>query len=172
MFLRSAQPSDALAVARVHVRSWQVSYAGLLPDAYLRKLKPEDRAPHYNFAGTDPLQPKSLVAVDAGQIHGFVTIGPSRDPDAKDHGEILALYVDPDRWRSGVGSALLGAACERLVEMGFCHALLWALAGNERAEQFYLRKGWTPDGSKRTEVLWGVSAQDLRYRRNLINPVV
>ena len=42
--LRDAQPFDADAVARVHVQTWQVAYRGLLPDAYLDALRPEDRA--------------------------------------------------------------------------------------------------------------------------------
>jgi hypothetical protein len=44
MFLRPAEPSDASAVARVHVRSWQAGYRNLLPDQYLDGLRPEDRA--------------------------------------------------------------------------------------------------------------------------------
>ena len=32
-----------MAVARVHVRSWQVGYRGLLPDAYLDGLRAEER---------------------------------------------------------------------------------------------------------------------------------
>ena len=39
MFLRPAEPDDAMEVARVHVRSWQAGYRGLLPDAYLDGLR-------------------------------------------------------------------------------------------------------------------------------------
>lgn len=38
-----------MAVARVHVRSWQVAYRGLIPDGYLDRLCPEDRAVRYDF---------------------------------------------------------------------------------------------------------------------------
>jgi len=57
MLLRPAQPADAAAVARVHVRSWQVAYRGLLPDEYLDGLQPEDRAPHYTFGDRGPGRP-------------------------------------------------------------------------------------------------------------------
>lgn len=33
--VRNAVPDNALAVAAVHVRSWQVGYRGLLPQDYL-----------------------------------------------------------------------------------------------------------------------------------------
>lgn len=43
MLVRAARTDDALAVAGVHVRSWQVGYRGLLPDAYLDGLRAEER---------------------------------------------------------------------------------------------------------------------------------
>ena len=49
MLLRPVQPGDAMNVARVHVRSWQVGYRHLLPPDYLDALKPEDRAQRYTF---------------------------------------------------------------------------------------------------------------------------
>ena len=93
-----------MAVAQVHVRSWQAAYRTLLPDDYLDQLRPEDRAQTYDFASLDPLKPWTIVAVEDGLIHGFATTAPSREPDLGDHGELWALYVDP----ATVGSRLWG----------------------------------------------------------------
>jgi hypothetical protein len=95
ILLRPAEPDDAIAVARVHVRSWQAAYRSLLPDAYLDQLRPEDRAQTYDFAILDPLKAKTIVAAEAGMIQGFATTAPSRDPDLPGHGEVCALYIDP-----------------------------------------------------------------------------
>lgn len=74
MLLRPAEPADAMAVAYVHVRAWQVAYRDLLPADYLASLKPEDRAQRYTFGGTDPRQPMTTVAIDdAGTVRGFAT---------------------------------------------------------------------------------------------------
>jgi hypothetical protein len=62
-----------MAVARVHVHSWQVAYRNLLPNDYLDQLRPEDRAARYDFAGVDPQKPHTIVAVEAGLIQGFAT---------------------------------------------------------------------------------------------------
>ena len=167
MILRPAEPADAMSVARVHVRGWQVGYKGLLPDEYLESLKPEDRARRYNFGSTDLLVPQTLVAVEAGEICGFATTGPARDPDTKGCGEVLALYVDPERWACGIGTSLLGAARERLVDTGFRSAVLWVMVGNLRAERFYQKDRWAPDGAHRTESVWGAVADEVRYRRDL-----
>jgi GNAT superfamily N-acetyltransferase len=167
MILRTAEPADAMGVARVHVRSWQVGYRHLLSDDYLDRLRPEERAQRYNFAHPDPRQPSTIVAVEAGVIQGFATTAAAHDPDAPDCGELCALYVDPDRWNVGIGAALLTAARTRLQDLGFRHALLWVMAGNIRAERFYRNDQWVSDGLRRSASVWGVMVDEVRYRRTL-----
>ena len=159
-----------MAVAWVHVRSWQVAYRTLLPDDYLDQLRPEDRAQRYDFANTDSLKPHTIVAAEGGLIRGFATTAPSRDPNLADHGELYALYVDPEHWGRGIGVALISAARARLFELGFQNALLWVLAGNVRAERFYRTDQWSPDGQRRTDTVWGVTVDEIRYQRRLEAP--
>ena len=165
--LRSAEPGDELAVARVHVRSWQVGYRGLLPDDYLDNLRPEERATRYTFGSTDPSRPATVLAIQQGAICGFATIAPARDADAQGRGELRALYVDPNNWGQGVGVALIAAARRRLAQQGFGTAILWVLDSNARAYRFYSKDGWLADGARRMEKLWGVLVQELRYQRTL-----
>jgi GNAT superfamily N-acetyltransferase len=167
MLVRPAQPSDAAAVAGVHVRSWQGGSRGLLPDEYLDALRPEDRAARYTFGDPDPLAPLTIVAVEAGTICGFASIGPCQDGDADGSGELLALYVDPDRWGLGIGRSLMVEARGRLLRHGFARARLWLLAGNRRAERFYRIDGWEPDGARRQGEVWDLAVDELRYRRGL-----
>ena len=101
MLLRPAEPEDATAVARVHVRSWQAAYRSLLPADYLDNLRPEDRAQTYDFTSRDPLKPQTIVASKEGLILGFATTMHSREPDLKNYGELCALYVHPDHWAGG-----------------------------------------------------------------------
>jgi GNAT superfamily N-acetyltransferase len=165
--LRPAEPNDALAVARVHVRSWQVAYRNLIPDDFLDRLRPEDRAARYDFATTDVCKPRTILAVERGAILGFATTSPSRDPDLPDHGELCALYVDPPHWGRGFGVALISAARARLAELGCRNALLWVLEGNVRAERFYRADLWAPDGILRTDSRRGVTLHEVRYQRVL-----
>jgi GNAT superfamily N-acetyltransferase len=167
MLIRPAQPGDEMAVARVHVRSWQTAYKGLLPDEYLDALRPEDRAQRYTFGSDDIRQPATIVSTEAGVISGFATTAPARDSDIPDHGELFALYVDPEYWGRGIGAALISAARARLYDQGFRNAALWVMMNNTRAERFYKIDGWQPDGLSRTDTLWGVTVDELRYRRPL-----
>jgi GNAT superfamily N-acetyltransferase len=166
--IRSAVRGDELAVARVHVRTWQAAYRGLLPDAYLAGLRPEDRAARYTFSSPDPDRPHTLVAIDddGGAIAGFATVGLPTSDDAEGAGELLALYVEPDRWRAGVGRALIDAARARLAARFTC-AQLWVLDGNARAERFYAADGWAFDGTSREIDCWGARVLEHRWRRPL-----
>jgi ribosomal protein S18 acetylase RimI-like enzyme len=193
--LRDARRGDELAVAEVHVRSWQEAYRELMPAEFLAALDPRDRAGRYTFdAGPDG--PRTVVAVSVDgvgeggdgddpsltnrgdvrpgsspspgeRVIGFVTFGPSRDRDAIGSGEVYALYVDPERYAGGVGRLLMAEARRRLVEMGFEAAVLWVLQGNDRAASFYEREGWRPDGATREEQPYGIVSNVRRFRRTL-----
>lgn len=167
MEVRRAEPTDRIAVARVHVRSWQAAYRNLMPDDYLDGLRPEDRAKKYDFSNLDPLRPYTIVATEGGEIQGFATTAPAETSNMPGYGELCALYVDPDFWGRGIGVRLVSAARARLFDLGFRSAILWVLAGNLRAERFYEKDHWTPDGEWRTEEVWGVKVNDRRYQRKL-----
>ena len=164
MQVRPAVPDDALAVARIHVRAWQQGYRGLIPDGYLDALRAEERAARYTFADPDPASPKTLVAGDNGGC-GCVTTGPS--PTTPEAGEILAIHVDPDHWRRGIGRVLIAAGRAALAARHHRDAVLWVLAGNERAALFYASDGWFLDGREQEQNIWGITVHELGYRRTL-----
>lgn len=165
--LRDATPEDALAVARVHVRSWQGAYRGLIDDEFLDRLRPEDRAARYRLGDPDPAAPRTFVAEVGSEIWGFATTGPCRDADARGASELYALYVDPPRWRTGTGRLLLVEATSRMRADGFEQAVLWVLRGNEVAERFYAAAGWHRDGAEREEQPYGIVSNVVRMRRSL-----
>jgi ribosomal protein S18 acetylase RimI-like enzyme len=192
--LREACRGDELAVAELHVRSWQEAYRELMPAEFLAGLDPHERAARYDFEGGEDA-PMTVLAVglggeggagdpsltnsvevrsgspspasDRAPVLGFVTFGPSRDADTAGLGEIYALYVDPDRYGGGLGRMLMADARERLRETGIDEAILWVLRGNERAQRFYSAEGWTPDGATRLEQPYGIVSNVIRFRRTL-----
>ena len=165
--IRPAVPADALAVASVHVASWQVGYAHIFDQAFLAALDPSERARRYTFGLDDVTAPFTQVALVEESIVGFVTTSVCRDEDLEDAGEIQALYVDPAHWGRGIGRVLLHAGTERIVAQGFATAALWVLVDNLRAKQLYVAEGWSFDGSVRVEDPWGVTATVERLVRSL-----
>jgi GNAT superfamily N-acetyltransferase len=165
--LRAAVPEDAMAVAEVHVRSWQEGYRGLMPAEFLAALDPAEWASRYTFGA--PGRPVTTVAVDdAGAILGLATVGPSPESeDASSIGQLYAIYVDPAAWGQGIGRLLLSDAREQLSASGFTEAQLWVLLGNERADRFYRADGWVPDGRRREDDVRGIRVMDVCYRTTL-----
>ena len=137
----------------VHVRSWRAAYAGIVDEAYLAGLDVEDRARLWRdrLAGGGPAA-VTYVATLGTDVVGFASVGPVRDEDLARQlecwTEVYGLYVDPDRWGAGVGTALWGA-----VEAGWAEetaaVALWVLRDNVRAREFYLARGLAPDGAER-----------------------
>jgi RimJ/RimL family protein N-acetyltransferase len=165
--LRRATGADATAVAAMHIHAWQVAYRGIVPDAHLDGLDVATRAARYDFDGAAPGAPETWIAVDGDVVVGFVTVAPTRDEDLPGFGEVRAVYVDPDRWRSGAGSALLEQAELLLADAGFNEAHLWVLEDNARARRFYERAGWALDGARKVVEIGDRPLAEVRYRKAL-----
>lgn len=165
--LRRATDADAAAVASMHVHAWQVAYRGIVPDDFLDGLDVAARAARYTFDRSAPGDPETWIAVDGNEVAGMVSLGPSRDDDLPGLGEVYALYVAPDRWRSGAGSALMACAERLLVGAGFAKACLWVLVDNARARRFYEAAGWKTDGAAKTIEIGGRELAEVRYRKAL-----
>jgi GNAT superfamily N-acetyltransferase len=74
--------------------------------------------------------------------HGRIKGLSAGDPRS---GSIWALFVDPAFEGRGIARALIREACKSLATAGHRIAILTTDPGT-RAEQFYLRNGWTADG--------------------------
>ena len=166
--VRPAVPADAYDVARVHVRSWQAAYRGLIAQEYLDGLDPHTWAGRYTFGRVGIGLPSTLVAVEGSTIRGLATTGLCRDDGLVNFGELMAIYVDPGHLRAGVGRLLITAARQRLRGIGVTQAALWVLDGNVGARRFYERDGWWFDGTRRTRTYGDSPVQEVRYRRTLV----
>ena len=150
--LRRAVDDDAAAIARVHVRAWQLAYRGLMPDAVLGGLSVEQREHMWRQVMTGEESAAVYVALAGPTVVGFcAVVAPSRDDDAEDGvAEIAAIYVDPEVWRAGVGRTLMEVALADLGADDWRWVTLWVLAENQRARDFYARFGFEPDGAEMT----------------------
>lgn len=167
--IRQASAADALAIARVHVDSWQQAYRGIVPQSHLDQLSVATREKMWVEIFQQG-NSETLVAYTEERVVGFISLGHLRDDQAaRDAGEIYAIYVCPAHWCTGVGASLWWAALACLRERGFVRVAVWVLAANARAIRFYESVGLALSADSATSLeIGGISLPELRYESSLI----
>lgn len=165
---RPARPDDTDAIGELHVRTWRVAYAGMLPDPILEALDARVKAAQWSRTFRPGGRTRLLVAERAGTIVGFAAYGPHREPDlGAEAGELYAIYVTPEAWRTGAGHALMDAVVAGLRAEGRAVGILRVLEANDRARAFYEREGWSFDRATEPYDADGTPIPEVRYRRGL-----
>jgi GNAT superfamily N-acetyltransferase len=170
--VRAATRGDAEAIADINLKARYLAYPGIMADRYLDELEKEKAgaAEGRRDRITRPYGPRTfeLVAEHEEEVVGWLRAGPKRDDDRHEtQGEIWSGYVPPDAWRSGVGSALMTAALERLAIEGYTQATRWVFEEKARARLFYERLGWSVDGATALFERGGGQAIEIRCYRPL-----
>lgn len=154
MVIRPATTNDVSDIANLHIKGWQAAYGGLVDQAYLDSLRPEERQKDWE-KWMEAGETTTLLAERDGRAAGFVTYGRTKTAPPGDSnirpqypGEIYALYLDADMWRQGIGRALMQAAFQGLSDQKMKGACLWVLDGNRRAKAFYEALGGQRIGKK------------------------
>ncbi|TCU18190.1 GNAT family N-acetyltransferase [Rhizobium sullae] len=132
--IRVALPSDATAIATVHVASWKETYDGLMPEAILAGLSVTE------LDQAEPNLGTTFVAEHDGSIVGFAHGADQRSPSLRDlgfTGEITGIYMLKSIQQQGIGTALMRATAEMLQARHYSAASLWVLRENTVARRFY-----------------------------------
>jgi ribosomal protein S18 acetylase RimI-like enzyme len=163
--LRPATEQDAAGIARVRVDSWRATYRGMIPDSYLDAMRVEDSAALWQRVLSVPEQSRPSVHVleSAGDIVGFAS--GMLLPEAKlgFEAELTGIYLMPAVQRQGWGQCLLKAVVTDCLQRGASNMLVWVIAGNKAARQFYekldaellLEQPFTWDGFEAHEAGYG-----------------
>ena len=179
MHVRDARPEDAEAIASIARASWHAAYGGFLSDDAIDATVDEWYAPgtlrrHIGAAGAflvaeaDPDEPNDLGETDSpdeadtdGATGTGTLLGFAHVRYAPEIGNVVLrrIYVHPDAWGAGVGSALLGAVARRFLDD---HERISAVvfAENDIGLSFYERHGFETIGERTTT--FGREAHDER----------
>ena len=138
--------SEIRGKAYVHWKSWHETYPGIVDRSYLDAMTLE-KCEEIAFRWPDG----TFVAIDGGEVVGFLAYGEYRGGGLEDAGEITAVYLLADRCRRGLGTRLMRAGLEELA--GFPRVAVRVLKENTGAIRFYERCGFLADGHEETLVL-------------------
>jgi ribosomal protein S18 acetylase RimI-like enzyme len=148
LFILPAGPADAEQVARVQRLSWQAAYARQLSPMALARAEAAWGAGHWREV-LERVNGRSftLVLANARGVAGFGMAGRRRGrPDAAVaayDSEIYMLYLLPRFQGQGHGRRLMTALASTLKARGSKSTLVWALASNRPAIDFYQHLGGT-----------------------------
>lgn len=148
MDIRVATPDDAVAIEAVHFASRDAVYRGTIPDWPRHGPQRAERIARWQDWLESP-DIVTFVAEVGGVIVGFVTVRATRDADVDGRrvAEMPTLYVHPDHWRTGHGTALCDAALDEACRNGFQELTLWVVDLNAGARSFYAAYGFEEDGA-------------------------
>ncbi|MEP7064546.1 MAG: GNAT family N-acetyltransferase [Gemmatimonadota bacterium] len=131
--VRRAEWSEVSALAQLWYESWQDGHAGLLPEALHRSRTLENFHQRME-AHLDEVR----VVGPIGAPLGFTMLR---------HDELYQLFVSAEGRGTGVATALLAEAEDRMRRLGIEAAWLSCAIGNERAARFYEKNGWLRAGT-------------------------
>ncbi len=156
-------------LARVHVLSWQQTYAGLVPQDYLDNLSISAREESWRRVFRSHQESAVQIAYHDYDAIGFISFGKARDKDKEGQGEIYAVYVLKENWGEGIGYMLFKIAKDGFLRQGITSAYLWSLEGNQRALQAYKRWGGVADYSRtKDEEIGGQVLKDVMVNFNFV----
>jgi ribosomal protein S18 acetylase RimI-like enzyme len=138
MEIRKAAIGDAQGIAKVHVKSWQETYQGIVSQEYLDSLKVEDLQPLWekSLTQTAETSPVYVAVTTDGEIVGFASFGKERTGKFEADGELYAIYLLKKYQRERIGLKLLQAGLEELLGQKYDAMLVWVLEENE-SRKFY-----------------------------------
>lgn len=155
---------DPLALSLVYEESWKHAYKGIIPQDYL------DGIPRGRWAGSlTEAGRHTLVVTEGERIVGTSCCCRSRLPEMNDWGEIISIYLLPEYMGKGYGRALMTAAINMLIEMGFENIFLWVLEENHNARGFYEKMGFKPSGRYLDDNIGGKALREMQYCLTDIN---
>lgn len=159
ILVRRATSADADAVADTYRLSWQQAYLSIIPAPHLGNMIRRRGSGWWAHAirSGDNL----FVVESTNRVVGYGTCGYSRSSGTQ-QGEIYELYVQPDYQGVGLGEFLFEACRYSLDQRRLRGLIVWTLAQNTAASDFYWRRGGRPI-KQRYDVIGGKQLEKLAF---------
>ena len=163
--VRRGKLSDAKALAGIFRDTWRQAYAGIIPHLHLEGMI--GRRGQQWWSSTIRSRESVLVIASSREVVGYATLGLSRTRGriGKAEGELYEIYISPLHQGQGLGEHLFEAARHTLEMRGHAGLIVWALADNQGAIDFYWRRGGKPV-AERVEEIGGAKLKKLAFEWN------
>lgn len=137
--LRKAVQVDVHEIARIHVNSWKVAFAGLISERYINRHTYSSRVDEWSEIIKTNAE-TVVVAENKGKMVGFMSYS-AHFPFSK----ILTLnklYLCPSVFGRKLGSQLMSYLTNQAKALGITTIYLYVLDSNGAAIVFYSKQGF------------------------------
>ena len=134
MEIRPARRGDAERIAAVARETWHAAYGDVLSADAIDATVDEWYAPASLRAAIDRETGSFVVAEADGEVVGYLQAGYR---ESVGNVVVSRVYVLPDYWGEGVGTAMLERVATELHEAGYERVSAVVLADNELGRAFY-----------------------------------
>lgn len=142
--LRPPRKGEAAQLAQVHITAWRQAYQGTLPDRFWEDEALAARVRMWTQVIADAGHRScARVAELAGEVIGIAMAAEPRDDDVDAQTQLFLVYLLAQHYGSGAADALL------IEVLGEQSASLWVFKSNPRAQAFYRKHGFIPDGAEK-----------------------
>ncbi|MBG6064991.1 GNAT family N-acetyltransferase [Micromonospora ureilytica] len=152
VMIRQATPVDVEGIVEVHTQARTAYYiaGGISPDDLADPAQTQQRHDGWARAIHSPGRVVKCATQD-GMVVGILSMGRPNSPtiDARTVGQLYQIHVIPSHWGNGIGARLHTSFVDYLTDSALPTGLLEVWQRNTRAQSFYSKLGWKPDGNRR-----------------------
>ncbi|MFE9914087.1 GNAT family N-acetyltransferase [Micromonospora sp. NPDC005553] len=152
VMIRQATLVDVERIVEVHTQARSAYYiaGGLSADDLADPAQTQQRHDGWARAIDSPDRVVKCATLD-GKIVGILSMGRPNSPtkDARTVGQLHQIHVMPSHWGNGIAVRLHTSFVDYLTEASLTTGLLEVWERNARAQSFYGKLGWKPDGDHR-----------------------
>lgn len=148
--VRRFEDRDAEAVSRIMFESFQTFLGDLMKD---EKPYPPSHWISANAHNDADSEVRLFVAEEDGAVIGCISASVSKK---RRLGTLNVIGVDPKTYAKGVGTLLFAAAEKFWMEYKIRKAYTCTSSINQRAQIYYLKQGFRPEGLQRDHFFQGV----------------
>lgn len=154
--IRTAKPEDAILIKTIHIKAYQKSYRGYLPDEFLDNLKIDDdvieRTKKYIEKTEGYIVSKGEDAIAFCYVNNL----------SENEFEIQAIYADPNHHKNGAGRQLVNYLCEMKKQKGYKTCIAWTMKHGP-SKGFYEKTGFKRMDND--EKMWKFDVPLIKYTK-------
>ncbi|MBU3202089.1 GNAT family N-acetyltransferase [Clostridium estertheticum] len=172
MLVREYRKEDLHFVAKVHIDTWNYTYANIISKDYLKNRTYEGQARKWMdrlFNNADTNEFMFVVENGNGEVVGFSS-GSMNNKNCDFDSILYTLYVSKEYQKKGFGRLLVKTVASKLKDLGANNIVLWAFVENSACNFYEHLDG--KRGEKRIVNIAGDALVEVSYEWDDITSLV